>query len=98
MAEEIRKDGRGVVESHLLEAQSRHEEDTAPEKSPCKHAGHAREDKAKHDGVVLEVGVVNQDRCWLHQDRDERYRSFPGVDASESGKPPVEDDRCGNVN
>ena len=41
--------------------------------------------------------MVDEDRGWLHQDRDECYRCFPRVDASESREPPVEDDGRGDV-
>jgi len=77
---EVGKDGRRVEEGHLLESKRAHEEDAAPEVATRKNAGHCRNSKAEHDGVVLKVSMVNEHCRRLHEDGNQRDGCLPDID------------------
>lgn len=58
-AHEVCCDRWGVVERHLLVAQRCDEEDASPKMSASHYARNAGEEESEHNGVVLEVGVVD---------------------------------------
>ena len=45
--------------------------------SACHNACKAGKNETKHNGVVLKVGVVDQDSGGLHKDGYESYGAFP---------------------
>ena len=65
--EEQREDGRRVIQRHLFIHERRNEERTAPQEAAGEDAGYAGKHEAEHNGVVLEVRMVDQDGCGLHQ-------------------------------
>ena len=96
-AEQEGEDGQGVVQGHLLEGHGGDEEDGGPEVAVGKHAGHGGQDEAEHDGVVLEVNVVDKDDGRLHQDGDEGDRGRPGGHAGQAAVAAHKDDGGGYV-
>lgn len=86
-AQQEEEDGYGVVQRHDLETQARNKKHRRPEVAPRHHGRHAGHNEAQHDGVVLEVHMINQNRAGLHEDRGERDRRRPirhGVETAEA--------------
>ena len=65
--------------------------------SACHYTRCAGEDESEHDGVVLEVGIVDENGRRLHKDRYESYGTFPFRDSAGGGDGTVEDDSGGDV-
>lgn len=58
-SKQVAKDSRRVEQRHLLEPQRGDEVERCPERAPADEARYGGEDEAEHDGVVLEMPVVD---------------------------------------
>lgn len=81
----------------MFEAQCSHEEDAGPQQATRVDAREGGNYEAKHDCVVLEMTVVNQDRSRLHQDGDKSYGGRCCASALTSRIVAEKDDGCWNV-
>ena len=71
-AQQVCEHRRRIEQGHLFETKRANEEDAPPQWSSSDHARKCCNCKAKHDGIVLEVPVVDQYGARLHQDSHQR--------------------------
>ena len=69
LGEEIRSDCRGIVEGHLLKAEAEDEAHCTDEVLTSGEEVEGEEGKAEHDGVVLEVAMVDEEESGLEKEK-----------------------------
>lgn len=97
-SQEVGKDGWRIVESHLLEPQGQDKKDAGPHVSSSQNTRHAGHDETQHDGIILKVHMVNQDRRRLQQDGCQGHRRRPRIESLERGIATYKDNQRRNSN